>query len=90
MKRAMLAIILGTLLLPELGFSHEVRSRLDDLRWRHDAGPVARPKDPGYYCHRHERKIHPDDKRRHCHSAYNDPHGVARDRDFRRPWWRRY
>ena len=90
MKRTIVAIILGTLFLPGLGFSHDVRSRVDYLRWRHDAGPVARRGDPGYYCHRHEQRLHADDKRRHCHNAYNDPHRVTRDRDFGRPWWRRY
>jgi hypothetical protein len=90
MNGTIAAMTLAMLLAPAVVFSHEVGSRLDYLRWRHDAGPVARRGDPGYYCHKHQRKIHPDDKRRHCHSAYNDPHGIARERDFRRSWWRRY
>jgi len=89
MKKTFMAIVLGTILLPGVVFSHDGRSRQDYAVWRHNSGPVARRGDPGYYCHKHERKLHPDDKRRHCHSSYNDPHGAVRGRDFRHPWWRR-
>jgi len=87
MKRTMTAIILGTALLPAVSFSHDGR-RHDHDRWRHRYDRVARPGDPGYYCHTHKRKIHRDDSRRHCHSIYNDPHRDVRDRDFRYPWRR--
>jgi hypothetical protein len=89
MKRTMTAIILGTAWLPAVSFSHDGR-RHDHDRWRHSYDRVARPRDPGYYCDTHKRKIHRDDtrRRRHCHSIYNDPHRDVRDRDFRYPWRR--
>ena len=88
MKRALMAITVVTILLPTISLSHEGRRR-DDDRWRDRYERVARPGGPSYYCHRHERRIHRDDTRRHCHSVYNDPHGVVRDRPFRNPWSRR-
>jgi hypothetical protein len=29
-----------------------------------------------------------DEPRRHCHSIYDDPHGVVADRAYPRPWRR--
>jgi len=86
MQSILVAFVAGALSLPSLSFAHDTR-RWDDGRGRYER--AARPGDPGYYCHRHERKIHKDDTRRHCHSAYNDPHRPTGGRDFWFPWWRR-
>ena len=87
MKRTLMALVLGTTLLPAISLAH------DDRRWdpysRHGRfeNREARPGDPGYYSHTHKRKIHKDDTRRHCHSIYNDEHNQVSRRDYPDPWW---
>jgi len=84
MKRTFMAIMLGTLILPAMGFAHDQYYR-DSYGWRDRIDRrIARPADPGYYCHRHRR-----DGPLHCHSVYNDPHGVAAQRAYSYPPWRR-
>lgn len=92
MKKIFLALILGTILTPATSYAHDNQRRWDAYgRGDPYAQREARPGDPGYYCHRHERKIHKDDVRRHCHSIYNDDHGVyANQRRNQSPWWRRW
>jgi hypothetical protein len=82
------ALVAATLLLPSIGFAHDTR-RWENNRGRDRYERAAQPGDPGYYCHRHARKIHKDDNRRHCYNAYNDPHRPIADREFWFPWWRR-
>lgn len=93
MKKILLALMLGTVLLPIESFANDPHRRWNAYgRDDHYTARAAHPSDPGYYCHRHERKIHRDDVRRHCHSAYSDPHGVythERRRSAPSPWWRR-
>jgi hypothetical protein len=88
MKKTLVALIAGAVLLPSIGFAHDVR-RWDNDGRRERYERVARPGDPGYYCHRHPRSTHRDDARRHCHNAYNDPHRPAGHRGSWFPWWRR-
>lgn len=84
MKKAIMAFVLGTFVLPASVFAHDSyypnrygwRDRVDRR--------IARPSDPGYYCHRHR-----GDDRIHCHSVYNDPHGIASERAYPYPSWRR-
>jgi hypothetical protein len=88
MKRLLLSLTFGTMLLPSVGLAHDGRYwETYDRRYGYER--AARPGDPGYYCHRHTRKLSRDDTRRHCHSIYNDPHGVFADRYYPPPWWRR-
>ena len=90
MKKIFLALMFGTMLLPTEGFGDDRR------RWDSYGRPgryeqrQSQPTDPGYYCHRHERKIHKDDVRHHCHSVYNDEHNSYADRRRPSPWWRRW
>ena len=72
MNKLFLALMFGTILLPTESFADDRRGR-DSYGWssRYEQREVQ-SSDPGYYCHRHERKIHKDDVRRHCHSAYSD------------------
>lgn len=84
MKRTFMAIMLGTLILPASGFAHDPYYR-DSYGWRDRIDRrIARPVDPGNYCHRHRR-----DGRLHCHSVYNDPHGIAAERAYPFRWSRR-
>jgi hypothetical protein len=88
MKKAFMALVLGTLLWPADGLAHDTYYREaygSRDRFEHR---VARPGDPGFYCHRHPRRGYRDEPRRHCHSIYNDPHGIAADRGYARPWRR--
>jgi len=90
MKKIFLALMFGTMLLPPESFADD-RRRWDSYgsRGRYEQRE-AQSGDPGYYCHRHERKTHKDDVRRHCHSAYSDEHGMYADRRRPSPWWRRW
>ena len=68
MKIAVPALVLAALLFPAASFAR------DDYR-----GPARQssaqenfvrqhPRSPSSYCHRHQVRLHPDDKRRHCHN----------------------
>ena len=92
MKRTILAVALGTMLFPAGGFAHDRRAPdpYDRGLYRETRDP--QPGDPGYYCHRHKRKVNDKDTgRRHCHSAYNDEHNPGAWRDYgtsrNRGWW---
>jgi hypothetical protein len=88
MKKAFMALMLGTALWPADGFAQDPYYR-DSYRSRDRfERRVARPGDPGFYCHRHPRTSYRDEPRRHCHSISNDPHGVVADRAYPRPWRR--
>lgn len=85
MKRLFMAIMLGSLLLPVGVLAHDGDFYRDRDGWRERDHRIARPGDPGYYCHRHRH----GSRRRHCHNIYNDPHRVAAERWHPQPWWRR-
>ena len=68
MKIAFPAIVLAALLLPAASFAR------DDYRWPARQSSAQEnfvrehPRSPSSYCHRHQVRLHPDDKRRHCHN----------------------
>lgn len=86
MKTTILAALLGVTLLPTVSFAHDGDRRGWDRYDRrvYNSGRAVEPGDPGYYCHKHKRKIHKEDNgRKHCHSAYNDEHNPDSWRDYR-------
>ena len=95
MKRTILAVVLGILLLPTGGFARDRRAWDPYERGRYSQSAEVRADDPGYYCHKHKRRISDNDSgRRHCHSDYNDEHNPGTWRDYRdyrstrnRGWW---
>lgn len=92
-KSLLSALILGAMLAPAITFAHDSQRRWDAYHdWGRQYGQrEARPGDPGYYCHRHQRRIHKDDVRRHCHSIYNDEHNIySHRRRGSSPWWSRW
>jgi hypothetical protein len=84
MSKIFMALILGTVLWPAVAFAHDPYYR--NYYWRDRVERrIARPGDPGFYCHRHSPRLY-----RHCHSIYNDPHRVVADRSYPYPRYRRW
>src|SRR5262245_3921891 len=84
MKKAMMGVVLAISLLPASVFAHD-NYYPNRYGWRDRVDRrVVRAGDPGYYCHRHR-----GDGRIHCHSTYNDPHGIVSERASSYPRWRR-
>ncbi len=86
MKRTIMALMIGTLLLPATSFAHDWfpwygrRTRVDSEYAR------EHPRWPRAYCHRHRYRLHADDKRRHCHDWDRGGRYGDHDLPVYRPW----